>query len=128
VRAGGVRPGSSQLQSALPAGHRRVHSGAERASSLPISALEMAEAHHGVVLRAVFDEVDKDGSGSISHEELVLALQNLKLDDSQAAKMLREADADGDGTIEYLEFTQAMTNTFDSSLWLEYRVCDLLSL
>ena len=81
------------------------------------------EPHTVVVLRKVFADVDTDGSGYISEAELAAALADLGLNASKAAAMIREADDDGDGAINFSEFQMAMEKTFDSALWLNYKVC-----
>ncbi len=84
--------------------------------------MSLLEPEARALLRKVFNEVDKDGSGNISEEELRAALSDLKLDASKAGEMLREADEDGDGGIDFDEFEEAMTSTFDSKLWKNYKV------
>jgi len=57
-------------------------------------------------LRAAFRVFDKDGSGSLSADELrgVLTTMGEKMSDAEVDEMLAEADVDGDGQINYAEF------------------------
>ena len=61
-------------------------------------------------LRAVFDVLDKDGSGTVSTDEMGNIVQTLKLDLSPAAvrKMVKECDPDGSGEIDFEEFVAAL--------------------
>lgn len=57
-------------------------------------------------LRNAFNVFDKDGSGTISAEELRLVLKTLKtpgekdVDDDEINDMIKQADVNGDGTID----------------------------
>ena len=58
--------------------------------------------------RAAFEVFDKDGSGTISADELRAVMKSLgeDLTDAEIDEMVKEADRDGNGTIdcEYLSF------------------------
>jgi len=60
--------------------------------------------------RAAFRVFDKDGSGSISAEELKQVMRDLgeNLTEKELEDMIRDADSDGDGFIDYEEFTKIM--------------------
>lgn len=60
---------------------------------------------------AAFKVFDKDGSGTISAEELKAVMKSLgeNLTDEEIDDMIREADKDRDGTIDYEEFCQLMS-------------------
>ncbi|KAF2729460.1 regulatory protein calmodulin [Polyplosphaeria fusca] len=62
-------------------------------------------------MRAAFKVFDRDGSGTISADELRNVMKSLgeALSDDEIDEMLKEADADGNGTIDYNEFVQIMT-------------------
>jgi Ca2+-binding EF-hand superfamily protein len=53
-------------------------------------------------MRAAFQVFDRDGSGTISAEELRNVMKSLgeALSDDEIDEMLKEADADGNGTID----------------------------
>lgn len=61
-------------------------------------------------IRDAFNVFDKDGSGSISANELRAVMTNLgeKLTDEEVNAMIKEADVDGDGEIDYGEFVKMM--------------------
>jgi calmodulin len=52
--------------------------------------------------RMAFQVFDRDGSGTISSEELRMVMKQLgeNLTDLEIDEMMREADKDGDGTID----------------------------
>ncbi|KAK2071519.1 hypothetical protein P8C59_005935 [Phyllachora maydis] len=68
-------------------------------------------------LRNAFNVFDKDGSGTISAEELRLVLKTLKtpgekdVDDDEINDMIKQADVNGDGTIDFEEFRKIMTES-----------------
>jgi calmodulin len=53
-------------------------------------------------MRMAFEVFDRDGSGTISSEELQLVMKQLgeNLTDREIQEMVEEADKDGDGTID----------------------------
>ncbi|EXJ84667.1 calmodulin [Capronia epimyces CBS 606.96] len=61
--------------------------------------------------RAAFDVFDKDGSGTISADELRQVMKSLgeNLTDAEIDEMIREADKDRNGTIDYEEFVQLLS-------------------
>ncbi|RMZ88738.1 hypothetical protein DV736_g4030, partial [Chaetothyriales sp. CBS 134916] len=61
--------------------------------------------------RAAFAVFDKDGSGTISADELRQVMKSLgeDLTDAEIDEMIREADKDRDGTIDYEEFVQLLS-------------------
>lgn len=65
-----------------------------------ISAAKMTQEEH---LRTAFEHFDENGDGRISRDELMKALQDLKIKD--ADEILAQVDADNDGSIDYIEFT-----------------------
>jgi len=73
----------------------------------------MTEAETREELKAAFGHFDKDGSGYIDKEELLLVMEQLgeKLTEQEADEMMQEADSNGDGQIDFEEFVQMMTAT-----------------
>ncbi|XP_076935190.1 calcium-dependent protein kinase 29-like [Bidens hawaiensis] len=69
--------------------------------------LESTEEIQG--LKQMFNNMDTDGSGSITHEELKAGLSKLgsRLVDSEIRQLLEAADVDKNGTIDYIEFITA---------------------
>jgi len=61
--------------------------------------------------RAAFNVFDKDGSGTISADELRQVMKSLgeNLTDEEIDEMIREADKDKNGTIDYDEFVQLLS-------------------
>ena len=61
-------------------------------------------------IKETFKVVDRDGSGSISRDELVLLLKNLNVPatDEDIARLMNEADGDGSGEIDYDELISIM--------------------
>ncbi|KAL2150466.1 hypothetical protein VTH82DRAFT_7029 [Thermothelomyces myriococcoides] len=61
-------------------------------------------------LKNAFKVFDKDGSGTISSDELRHVLKSLgeNLTDEEVEEMIRLADRNGDGTIDYNEFANIM--------------------
>jgi len=60
----------------------------------------------------VFEEMDKDGSGTVTREELEAALKQLKVgtgvDQKTVEHMIATCDKDGDGNISFNEFVDGM--------------------
>eukprot|EP00746_Dinoflagellata_sp_MGD_P036778 gnl/MRDRNA2_/MRDRNA2_18834_c0_seq1.p1 gnl/MRDRNA2_/MRDRNA2_18834_c0~~gnl/MRDRNA2_/MRDRNA2_18834_c0_seq1.p1 ORF type:complete len:797 (+),score=115.57 gnl/MRDRNA2_/MRDRNA2_18834_c0_seq1:116-2392(+) len=61
-------------------------------------------------LKAVFDSIDVDGSGTLNFEEFkeVFKKAGGKLDDKELRKLFDDADADGEGTLDFNEFEAIM--------------------
>ena len=61
-------------------------------------------------IKAMFNEIDGDGSGEITNEELKAALKkaNPSLEDADVDQMIKESDENGDGVVEYHEFSSFM--------------------
>jgi len=61
-------------------------------------------------IKAMFQEIDEDGSGEITNEELKAALlkANPSLEDGDVDQMIKESDENGDGVVEYHEFSSFM--------------------
>jgi len=66
------------------------------------------------ILLSTFQQMDKDGEGNISADELVTGLELLgeTISKADAAEMLREADTDGSGTVDYREFLALVKGDF----------------
>ncbi|KAL3505434.1 hypothetical protein ACH5RR_035275 [Cinchona calisaya] len=63
-------------------------------------------------LRQMFNNMDTDGSGTITFEELKAGLSSLgsKLSEEEIQQLLEAADVDKNGTIDYIEFIAATMN------------------
>uniref|UniRef100_A0A7S2ZFU4 Calmodulin n=1 Tax=Rhodosorus marinus TaxID=101924 RepID=A0A7S2ZFU4_9RHOD len=79
--------------------------------ALQLMACNMDEGDLRAVRKA-FDEVDLDGSGTITLEEMRTALEKLgnKVAEAELLDMWRTFDLDGNGTIDYEEFLTATTD------------------
>jgi calcium-dependent protein kinase len=64
-------------------------------------------------LKAMFKDIDKDGSGTISGEEFVAAVKKkgTKMSDDELWSIMQKMDVDGNGTIDYQEFVASMLNS-----------------
>ena len=77
---------------------------------------EMKRESHGALrnrLRPVFDEFDKDKSGSINKKEMKKVLKKAKLanmTDEKIKALIKEADGDGSGDIDFDEFVECVAN------------------
>ncbi|KAG8377975.1 hypothetical protein BUALT_Bualt08G0089700 [Buddleja alternifolia] len=60
-------------------------------------------------LRQMFNNMDTDGSGTITYEELRTGLSKLgsKLNEAEIQQLMEAADVDKNGTIDYIEFITA---------------------
>ncbi|KAL3153909.1 hypothetical protein ABBQ32_013473 [Trebouxia sp. C0010 RCD-2024] len=63
-------------------------------------------------LRQLFQSIDTDHSGTITVDELKVAMKNMgnKLREDELRELLATADVDGNGTIDYEEFVAATVN------------------
>ena len=61
-------------------------------------------------MMTAFKVFDKDGSGTISHNEMKQVMKNLgeKLTDEEIDELIKEADKDNDGEVDYKEFVAMM--------------------
>jgi hypothetical protein len=66
-----------------------------------------------LLLLQAFKQLDKDGSGTISIEELAEALRKFGIYDN-ARELLATADKNGDGQIDYAEFSWLLRNNNES--------------
>lgn len=71
---------------------------------LTMMAKKMKDTDTEEEIREAFRVFDKDGSGSISANDLRHIMTNLgdKLPDEEVDEMIQEADLDGDGQIDYI--------------------------
>ncbi|CAK8564378.1 unnamed protein product [Lathyrus sativus] len=60
-------------------------------------------------LKAMFANMDTDGSGTITYEELKTGLARIgsRLSETEVKQLMEAADVDGNGSIDYLEFISA---------------------
>ena len=95
---------------------------AEKAADHGFSALRNALAArrkvYGTTIRdlhAVFDAIDKDGSGALDHDEFGQAMHRmgLGLSKAQVASIIQRIDSDGNGEIEYEEFAAELAKPVD---------------
>ena len=93
-----------RLESALGLSIRNLESA--------ISALD--ESAFRARLPAVFEQIDRDGSGAIDMDEMKRAMQSMGVtcSDVELAAMFMEADWDGNGLIDYHEFENLMLRLF----------------
>lgn len=67
-------------------------------------------------LNMIFKKYDANNNGTLSLEELSLALQELGVDPVTCAKAAEALDLDQSGEVEYTEFVAGCLNFFDDSL------------
>ncbi|KAG2489663.1 hypothetical protein HYH03_011775 [Edaphochlamys debaryana] len=81
-------------------------------------------------LKALFQEMDADGSGSITVEELREALRKkgTKIPQEELERIMAQADISGDGTLDYEEFLAATMNLakleHEEHLYMAFRFFD----
>lgn len=94
-----------------PGGSAGAPAAAAPAEDVKLSKEEEAE------FREIFRLVDKDGSGSITRDELQGLMRTLSISASQAELelMISEIDTDGDGSICYDEFRAVMSRKVSAS-------------
>jgi hypothetical protein len=82
--------------------------------------VDTAETAAGnVILKALFQLADRDGSGTIDKEELKVALKTLRfqwLQDKQVDGIFQRADADGNGCIDMDEWIAEAPKTLRTNL------------
>lgn len=68
-------------------------------------------------VRAQFKNLDKDGNGMISAQEIreVLTALGDRLTDEDVDEMIRDVDTDGDGQVNFEEFLAHMMSDEDTS-------------
>ena len=67
----------------------------------------MASSKRGFHLRAAFQRFDKDGDGSVSHDELKVVINDIlqgDISEDEMAAVIELFDPNGDGDIKYAEF------------------------
>ncbi|KAL6524864.1 Calcium-dependent protein kinase 29 [Orobanche minor] len=81
-------------------------------------------------LKQMFNNIDTDGSGTITYDELRTGLSKLgsKLSQSEIQQLMEAADVDKNGTIEYIEFITATMHRHrldkDENLYKAFRHFD----
>lgn len=88
---------------------QKAHKAADHGLHMLRDALAARRKMFGTTIRdlkAVFDSMDKDGSGALDHEEFAMAMRRLGLGlaDEQIQDIISRLDQDGDGEIDYDEF------------------------
>jgi hypothetical protein len=88
---------------------QKAHKATDHGLQVLRDALAARRKMYGTTIRdlkAVFDSIDKDGSGALDHEEFSLAMHRLGLGlaDEQVQDIIKRLDQDGDGEIDYHEF------------------------
>jgi len=101
-------------------------------SRLQRAALHVA-AHHingGQLeqLQQLFVQLDEDGNGTLSREELTRGLQKTNIPAEQIPRILEGIDVDGSGEIDYTEFLAAALERREfleeSACWAAFKVFD----
>ncbi|KAH9610519.1 hypothetical protein KSS87_000991 [Heliosperma pusillum] len=81
-------------------------------------------------LKQMFENMDTDGSGTITYEELKEGLARLgsKLSETEAKALMDAADQDGSGSIDYIEFVTATMHRYrlesDDQLYKAFQYFD----
>ncbi|XP_057974282.1 calcium-dependent protein kinase 29 [Malania oleifera] len=81
-------------------------------------------------LKEMFNNIDTDGSGTITYEELRTGLSRLgtKLTEAEIQQLMDAADVDKNGTLDYMEFITATMHRHrlerDENLWKAFRHFD----
>lgn len=80
----------------------------DRDGSSALSFEELCDVFEAQRLRDVFHEMDADGSGYLTPDELRAALNELGygLDEAQCANLTRTLDSNSDGRVDFGEFTE----------------------
>merc|ERR1719499_1264592 len=101
-------------------------------SRLQKAALHVA-AHHInssqlEKLQLLFTELDEDGNGTLSRDELTRGLQKTNVPAEQIPLILEGIDVDGSGEIDYTEFLAAAVErrefVEESACWAAFKVFD----
>uniref|UniRef100_A0A7S0XN50 Calmodulin n=1 Tax=Erythrolobus madagascarensis TaxID=708628 RepID=A0A7S0XN50_9RHOD len=81
----------------------------KRALQLMASSLQEEDVRH---LKKLFNEIDADGSGSVTLNELSVAMKQAgtPVSEEELLKLVQSYDVDGDGEIDITEFISAMTD------------------
>jgi calmodulin len=76
------------------------------AEFIKMMAIEAKPGNFELEMRSAFKVFDKDGSGTISPEEMAQVMQSLgeKLSDEELEFMIKEVDKDGNGSIDCTYF------------------------
>jgi calmodulin len=110
MRALGANPTNTELQEMIAEVDKDNSGKIEFNEFLDLFARKMKDPDTEEDLIEAFKIFDKDGSGSISAQELrhVMTTLGEKLTEEEADEMIREADTNGDGYIDYVEFVKIM--------------------
>lgn len=101
---------------------------AELADRFPDAQMHAADLEitrdPAVEMRAIFDAVDEDSDGRITHTELAHFVEKLNLSDCRhfgdhIKAILRSADRNGDGVLEFAEFVELCESLFATCNWPE---------
>eukprot|EP00931_Biecheleriopsis_adriatica_P053574 TRINITY_DN31384_c0_g1_i1.p1 TRINITY_DN31384_c0_g1~~TRINITY_DN31384_c0_g1_i1.p1 ORF type:complete len:556 (+),score=115.25 TRINITY_DN31384_c0_g1_i1:230-1669(+) len=96
-------------------------------AALPFVAKSLDDKHLQN-LEAQFMEIDADGDGEITFEEMKQACIAAEVDDETLSTLFKSADVDGSGKIEYTEFLTCMLQHNQmverEALWEAFRVFD----
>ncbi|KAK4629180.1 Calmodulin [Fulvia fulva] len=111
MRSLGQNPSDSELKDMINEVDVDQTGSVDFSEFLQMMALKLKDTDEEQALYEAFRVFDKDGSGTISAEELKAVMKTLgeDLSDKELDEMLKEADTDGDGTIDYKEFAALMS-------------------
>ncbi|KAL7463453.1 hypothetical protein ACHAXS_003821, partial [Conticribra weissflogii] len=88
---------------------QKAHGGIHDTSDINVVLKDMIKERQSLdKLRAVFNELDEDGSGELDYDEFITAFKKLNPDApiDHLQTMFEEADIDGSGTLDFNEFKQ----------------------
>lgn len=102
MRSLGQNPSDSELKDMINEVDVDQTGSVDFSEFLQMMALKLKDTDEEQALYEAFRVFDKDGSGTISAEELKAVMKTLgeDLSDKELDEMLKEADTDGDGTID----------------------------
>ncbi|EME38390.1 hypothetical protein DOTSEDRAFT_75810 [Dothistroma septosporum NZE10] len=111
MRSLGQNPSESELKDMINEVDVDQTGSVDFSEFLQMMALKLKDTDEEQALYEAFRVFDKDGSGTISADELKAVMKTLgeDLTDKELDEMLKEADTDGDGTIDYKEFAALMS-------------------